>query len=210
MHGNRQRRVRRLRSINTRRPLDSIQEILDEDHASPSYRIIVVLLAAFTVSGVFAQGMRGPGPGPGGPDGPGGPLVMLLLNSTLHASLALDSAHEAAWTALQTAHNTMRTQGDAARLDFQAYVAGQFASGAPTWWPSNRQGSRSTRRWRAPPTPCGCRRSRSTTASRRARRSARGQCRGRALPADAAALTSSSAGDDGGPNRRTLLGPSGL
>ena len=94
-------------------------------------RVIVVLLAAFTVSGVFAQGMRGPGLGPGGPDGPSGPLVMLLLNSTLHASLALDSAHEAAWTALQTAQNTMRTQGDAARLDFQAYIAGQFASGAP-------------------------------------------------------------------------------
>ena len=96
-------------------------------------RIIVVLLAAFTVSGVFAQGMRGPGPGPAGPDGPGpgGPLVMLLLNSTLHASLALDSAQEAAWTALQTAQKTLRTQGDSARLDFQAYVAGQFASGAP-------------------------------------------------------------------------------
>jgi len=96
-------------------------------------RIVVVLLAAFTVSGVFAQGMRGPGPGPAGPDGPGpgGPLVMLLLNSTLHASLALDSAQEAAWTALQTAQKTLRTQGDSARLDFQAYVAGQFASGAP-------------------------------------------------------------------------------
>ena len=101
------------------------------------FDLILVLLAAFAVSGAFAQGMRGPGPAPGGPDsiggpaGPGGPLVMVLLNSSLHSSLALDSTQEAAWTALQTAQNNMRTQADAARLDFQAYVAGQFASGAP-------------------------------------------------------------------------------
>lgn len=92
-------------------------------------RLVVLVFAVATGTLSFAQGPRGAGGPPPGPGGP--PLAMLLLDAQVSGALGMTAEQQAAWTALQAAVQTARTQGDAARTAAQTLIAAQFASGAP-------------------------------------------------------------------------------
>jgi len=92
-------------------------------------RILVALatIAALNITPAHAQTVPEPRGGPGGIP----PLAALLLDAQVHASLALTTAQESQWSALQTAEQNVRTQTATVRAALQALIASELSKTTP-------------------------------------------------------------------------------
>jgi hypothetical protein len=90
------------------------------------FSVLVFVLAL--IAGA-AQGEAGPRDHPGA-RGPS-PLASLLLRTEVHTALALTTAQEAQWSALQAAAQALRTQSETSRANLQALIAAELADATP-------------------------------------------------------------------------------
>ena len=93
----------------------------------PLLRAIAIKTGALLA---FASALAIAQPGSPGGHGPGG-ISGIVLQSSIHTALALDTTQEAAWQQLQTDAATLRTSLETSRAAVQAVITAELARTTP-------------------------------------------------------------------------------